>query len=122
MQIGGKRKSGKKHDSRTPDYDDWTRNGDIMFWHEVLNSALEISSMGIRVDEDVLQAQLKETDCEQRSKLPFHRILLAGQLLYTIGGGIEQSRLYMLLLGYMHVGEVQAGEWSDEMREKCAQH
>ena len=122
MQIGGKLKSGKKHDGRAPDYDDWTLNGDIMFWHEVLDSALEISSMGIRVDEDALRAQLKEAGCEERSKLTFHRMLLEGKLPYTIGGGIGQSRLCMLLLGRVHVGEVQAGEWPDEMREICAQH
>ncbi len=119
MQIGGPLKSGKRHDGRAPDYDDWQLNGDILFWYEPLDCSLEISSMGIRVDEDAMRRQLKAAGAEDRSELPFHKLLLAGKLPYTIGGGIGQSRLCMLLLGKAHVGEVQASVWPQDMIDKC---
>ncbi len=122
MQIGDKLRSGIPHDGRAPDYDDWSLNGDILFWHEPLNCALEISSMGIRVDEKSLDEQLKKAGCEDRRELPYHRMLLEGQLPLTIGGGIGQSRLCMLLLNRAHVGEVQASIWPQEMREVCRQN
>ena len=122
MQIGDKLASGEPHDGRAPDYDDWSLNGDILFWFENLNCALEISSMGIRVDEKALDEQLKKAGCEDRRSLPYHQMLLNGQLPYTIGGGIGQSRLCMLLLDRAHVGEVQASIWPEEMREECAKH
>ncbi|WP_295745613.1 aspartate--ammonia ligase [uncultured Limosilactobacillus sp.] len=122
-KIGGPLKlSGKPHDGRAPDYDDWSLNGDIVFWYEPLQTRLEISSMGIRVDEDAMRRQLKAAGCEDRAKLPFHRELLAGKLPYTIGGGIGQSRLCMLLLGKAHVGEVQASVWPAEMVKQCEAH
>lgn len=119
MKIGDKLKSGKPHDGRAPDYDDWELNGDILFWFENLDCALEISSMGIRVDEKSLEEQLKKAGCEDRRTLPYHRMLLNGELPYTIGGGIGQSRLCMLLLDRAHIGEVQASLWPEEMRETC---
>ena len=119
MKIGDKLGSGKPHDGRAPDYDDWQLNGDILFWFEHLNCALEISSMGIRVDETALSDQLRKAGCEDRKTLPYHRMLLNGELPYTIGGGIGQSRLCMLLLDRAHVGEVQASIWPDEMRKEC---
>lgn len=119
MKIGDKLGSGKPHDGRAPDYDDWQLNGDILFWFEHLNCALEISSMGIRVDETALSDQLRKAGCEYRKALPYHRMLLNGELPYTIGGGIGQSRLCMLLLDRAHVGEVQASIWPDEMRKEC---
>ena len=122
MKIGDKLKSGKPHDGRAPDYDDWQLNGDILFWFEHLKSALEISSMGIRVDEKSLEEQLKKAGCEERRELPYHQMLLRGELPYTIGGGIGQSRLCMLLLDRAHVGEVQASLWPKEMREACKKH
>ena len=121
MQIGGKLRSGKPHDGRAPDYDDWSMNGDLLFWHEPLGMALEISSMGIRVDENSLAAQLKIAGCEARAELPFHKMLLNGELPLTIGGGIGQSRLCMLLLGKVHIGEVQASLWDEETRRVCAE-
>lgn len=120
-QIGGVLKSGKPHDGRAPDYDDWSMNGDLLFWHEPLGMALEISSMGIRVDENSLAAQLKIAGCEARAELPFHKMLLNGELPLTIGGGIGQSRLCMLLLGKAHIGEVQASLWDEETRRVCAE-
>ncbi|WP_349668682.1 aspartate--ammonia ligase [Lacrimispora sp.] len=119
MKIGDKLGSGKPHDGRAPDYDDWQLNGDILFWFEHLNCALEISSMGIRVDEAALSEQLRKAGCEDRKELPYHKMLLNGELPYTIGGGIGQSRLCMLLLDRAHVGEVQASIWPDEMRKEC---
>lgn len=115
MQIGDVLKSGKRHDGRAPDYDDWKLNGDILFWYEPLQCALELSSMGIRVDEDSIVEQLKKTGDEDRLKLQYHKMILNKELPYTIGGGIGQSRLCMLLLGKAHVGEVQASIWPDEM-------
>ena len=122
MKIGDKLTSGEPHDGRAPDYDDWQLNGDILFWYERLNCALEISSMGIRVDEKSLEEQLKKAGCEDRKNLPYHKMLLNGELPYTIGGGIGQSRLCMLLLDRAHVGEVQASLWPDEMRKTCREH
>ncbi len=122
MRIGDKLADGKPHDGRAPDYDDWQLNGDILFWYETLNCALEISSMGIRVDEKSLMEQLVKAGCEERRNLPYHRMLLDGELPLTIGGGIGQSRLCMLLLNRAHIGEVQASIWPREMREECAKH
>ena len=119
QKIGGKLKSGKPHDGRAPDYDDWELNGDLLFWHEPLQCALEISSMGIRVDPESLDRQLTLAGCEERRKLPFHQMLLQGELPLTIGGGIGQSRLCMLLLGKAHVGEVQASLWDEETQRLC---
>ncbi len=119
MQIGKTLRSGRKHDGRAPDYDDWELNGDILFYNEVLGRAFEISSMGIRVDAESLARQLKEAGCEERRELPFHKALLNGQLPLTIGGGIGQSRLCMLMLGCAHIGEVQSGVWDDETMKRC---
>ena len=119
MQIGDVLKSGKRHDGRAPDYDDWTLNGDILFWHEPLNCALEISSMGIRVDEVSLDRQLAEAGCDDRRELPFHKMLLNGELPLTIGGGIGQSRLSMLMMGCAHIGEVQSSVWDQETMDAC---
>ena len=120
MQIGGKLKSGKPHDGRAPDYDDWTLNGDLLFWNETLGCALELSTMGIRVDADALARQLSIAGCRERAALPFHKMLLTDELPLTIGGGIGQSRLCMLLLGKAHVGEVQVSLWDGETRAACA--
>ncbi len=119
MQIGGKLRSGKPHDGRAPDYDDWQLNCDIFFWNPVLQRALEISSMGIRVDADTLSRQLAEANCEHRRSLPFHQMLLNDQLPLTIGGGIGQSRLSMLMMGCAHIGEVQSSIWDDETVFAC---
>lgn len=119
MQIGGVLRSGKPHDGRAPDYDDWGLNCDIFFWDEVLDRALEISSMGIRVDAESLARQLELSGCENRRELPFHKMLLAGELPLTIGGGIGQSRLSMLLLGCAHIGEVQSSVWDAETIAVC---
>ena len=119
MQIGGKLKSGKPHDGRAPDYDDWALNGDIMFYNERLGRAFEISSMGIRVDEESLDRQLTERGCNERRALPFHSMLLRGELPLTIGGGIGQSRLCMLMMGSAHIGEVQSSIWDKETVEGC---
>ena len=122
MKIGDTLSDGKPHDGRAPDYDDWQLNGDILFWFETLGCALEISSMGIRVDEVSLAQQLKKAGCEERKNLPYHQMLLNGQLPYTIGGGIGQSRLCMLLLDRAHIGEVQASIWPEEMVRSCLEH
>ena len=119
MQIGGKLKSGKPHDGRAPDYDDWALNCDILFWHKPLGCALELSSMGIRVNAESLRRQLEEAGCPQRAELPFHKMLLDGTLPLTMGGGIGQSRLCMLLLGKAHVGEVQVSLWDDDTVAAC---
>lgn len=121
-QIGGALKSGKPHDLRAPDYDDWKLNGDIMFWYEPLDQAIEISSMGVRVDAKSMAEQLKITDEEQRLELPYHKMIMSEELPFTIGGGIGQSRLCMLLLGKAHVGEVQASVWPDEYIKDCAKY
>ena len=117
--IGGALRSGTAHDSRAPDYDDWTLNGDILVWDDILGCAMELSSMGIRVDPDALDRQLKLAGCDDRRELPYHRALLAGELPLTIGGGIGQSRLSMLLLGKAHIGEVQASIWDEETVSVC---
>ena len=119
QQIGGKLKSGKPHDGRAPDYDDWGLTGELLFWHEPLQCALEISSMGIRVDPESLDKQLSLAGCDSRRELPFHKMLLNGELPLTIGGGIGQSRLCMLLLGKAHIGEVQASLWDEETKRLC---
>ena len=122
MQIGGKLNSGERHDGRAPDYDDWALNGDLFFWNETLQKGIEISSMGIRVDETSLQKQLAEADALDRNKYEYHKMITEGTLPLTIGGGIGQSRLCMLLLEKAHIGEVQASIWSDEMIQACAEH
>ena len=119
MQIGGKLKSGAPHDGRAPDYDDWELNGDILFYNKVLDRAFEISSMGIRVDEESMARQLAERGCEDRRELPFHKMLLAGELPLTIGGGIGQSRLCMLMMGCAHIGEVQSSIWDKATLDGC---
>lgn len=122
MQIGGKLASGEKHDGRAPDYDDWSLNGDIFVWDEVLDNALEISSMGIRVDETSLKSQLAECGAEDRMKFKYHQMIADGTLPLTIGGGIGQSRLCMFMLGKAHIGEVQASIWPEEMYKECYAH
>ena len=117
--IGAPLRSGKPHDGRAPDYDDWALNGDLLFWYEPLGCAMEISSMGIRVDPRSLDAQLRASGCDDRRELPYHKMLLRGELPLTIGGGIGQSRLSMLLLGKIHIGEVQASIWSEDTMHKC---
>jgi aspartate--ammonia ligase len=119
MQIGDLLKSGLKHDGRAPDYDDWALNGDIVFWSDLLECAFEVSSMGIRVDEKSLDTQLTKAQCDNRRKLPFHEMLLAGKLPLTMGGGIGQSRLCMLLLQKAHIGEVQVSVWDKDTLSGC---
>lgn len=119
MQIGGKLKSGQKHDGRAPDYDDWSLNGDILLYNKVIDSAFEISSMGIRVDRDALIKQLKEENAEDRMEFEFHKMLVSGALPLTIGGGIGQSRLCMYLLHKAHIGEVQVSIWPEREIAKC---
>lgn len=118
-QIGGKLRSGKPHDGRAPDYDDWDLNGDLLIWYPVLNRAIELSSMGIRVDAAALNRQLTLAGCENRRELPFHKMLLNNELPLTMGGGIGQSRLCMVLLQKAHIGEVQASVWPDDMMSAC---
>ena len=129
--IGGKLSDGKKHDGRAPDYDDWTTpnedgflglNGDLFVWNDVLGSALELSSMGIRVDKKALLHQLEISNCTERKELYFHKKLLNEELPLSIGGGIGQSRLCMFLLRKAHIGEIQASIWPDEMRETCSKN
>ena len=122
MQIGGKLRSGKPHDGRAPDYDDWQLNGDIFFWNDVLDRAVEISSMGIRVDEESLDRQLTLAGCDSRRELPFHKMLLNGELPLTIGGGIGQSRLCMLMIGCAHIGEVQSSIWDPDTVRICEEN
>ena len=119
MQIGKTLSTGEKHDGRSPDYDDWDLNGDILFYNSVLDRAIELSSMGIRVDEEALERQLKIAKCEDRKKLDYHKALLEGKLPYTIGGGIGQSRICMFFLNKAHIGEVQVGIWPEEMVKEC---
>ena len=121
LQIGAPLKSGKPHDGRAPDYDDWALNGDIMFWNDLLGCAFEISSMGIRVSPESLDRQLTLAGCDDRRALPFHKMLLNGQLPATMGGGIGQSRLCMLLLGKAHIGEVQSSYWDETTKKICAE-
>ncbi|GAA0785662.1 aspartate--ammonia ligase [Hathewaya limosa] len=119
MQIGDILKSGKKHDGRSPDYDDWSLNGDILFWYPTLGCALELSSMGIRVDEKALMDQLEKANMMERRELPYHKALLEGKLPYTIGGGIGQSRICMFFLKKKHIGEVQSSVWSEDIISQC---
>ena len=119
MQIGGALRSGRPHDGRAPDYDDWELNGDLLVWNPVLGRAFELSSMGIRVSPQSLDRQLTIAGCDHRRQLPFHKMLLGGQLPLTIGGGIGQSRVCMLLLGKAHIGEVQASIWDADTLEAC---
>ena len=120
MKIGAPLKSGKPHDGRAPDYDDWDLNGDLLFWNEPLQCSYELSSMGIRVSPESMDRQLTMAGCDDRRTLPFHKAVLSGELPYTIGGGIGQSRLCMLLLGSAHIGEVQASVWDEATRAACA--
>jgi len=122
MQIGCKLKNGKPHDGRAPDYDDWQLNGDILFWNDVLGRAFEISSMGIRVDAASLAHQLEEAGCTDRKALPFHQMLLQDELPLTMGGGIGQSRLCMLMMQNAHIGEVQVSLWDKETIDICGAH
>ena len=117
-QIGKKLKSGKSHDGRSPDYDDWELNGDILFWYEPLNISLELSSMGIRVDQKSLEKQLKEAGAEDRKGLMYHKMLLNGELPLTIGGGLGQSRICMYFMKAVHIGEVQSSVWPEDMVEE----
>ena len=119
MKIGAPLKSGKPLDGRAPDYDDWDLNGDLLFWNEPLQCSYELSSMGIRVSPESMDRQLTAAGCDDRRTLPFHKAVLNGELPYTIGGGIGQSRLCMLLLGSAHIGEVQASVWDNATREAC---
>jgi aspartate--ammonia ligase len=119
MQIGGELQSGEKHDGRSPDYDDWTLNGDIIFWYPLLEQSVEVSSMGIRVDEEALKKQLKISKMEERMSLEYHQAILNRELPYTIGGGIGQSRICMFFLKKVHIGEVQVSVWNDEIIENC---
>ena len=120
--IGGALKDGKPHDGRAPDYDDWDLNGDIIVYYPVLDIALELSSMGIRVDEAALKKQLAIAGCEERAALPFHKALLNGELPLTIGGGIGQSRMCMFFLRKAHIGEVQSSFWNQETIDYCKEH
>ena len=122
MQVGKTLNNGERHDGRAPDYDDWALNGDILLYYPVLDTVLEISSMGIRVDAKALAEQLKKAGCEERKNLPFHKMLLQDELPLTIGGGIGQSRICLILLNKAHIGEVQVSQWSDAMREECEKH
>lgn len=121
-QIGGALASGIPHGKRAPDYDDWTLNGDLLFWDDVLSQPMEISSMGIRVDPAAMDRQLTVSGCDNRRSLPFHKMLLNDELPLTIGGGIGQSRLCMLLIGCAHIGEVQTSVWDAQTRRLCAEH
>ncbi len=118
-KIGGTLKSGEKHDGRSPDYDDWELNGDILLWNDVLDIAFEITSMGIRVDSDAMERQLKFAGAEDRKNLSFQSAVLNGELPLSIGGGIGQSRLCMFFLRKAHIGEVQVSVWPKEMDEEC---
>lgn len=122
MQIGDMLSDGQPHDLRAPDYDDWTLDGDLMFYHEVLDMALEISSMGIRVDKDSLVKQIEKSGKQERMKYAYHKMILADKLPLSIGGGIGQSRLCQLLLGRAHIGEVQASYWDAETVKDCKAH
>ena len=121
-KIGGALKSGKKHDGRSPDYDDWELNGDILLWNDVLGIAFEISSMGIRVDAEAMDRQLPLAGCDDRRELEFHKMVLNDELPYSIGGGIGQSRLCMFFLRKAHIGEVQVAVWPEEMVQECHEH
>ncbi|MCM1026585.1 MAG: aspartate--ammonia ligase [Roseburia sp.] len=120
MQIGDLLENGKPHDGRAPDYDDWALNADIIVYYPVLDIALELSSMGIRVDEKSLAEQLEKAGCPERAALPFHQAVLKGELPYTVGGGIGQSRICMFFLRKAHIGEVQCSLWPEEVMEEAA--
>ncbi len=122
MQIGGRLKSGQKHDGRAPDYDDWSLNGDIVLYYPVLDCAFEISSMGIRVDEKSLVSQLEAEGCTERLEYPFHKALVSGELPLTMGGGIGQSRLCMYILNKKHIGEVQVSLWDEKTERYCREN
>ena len=122
MQIGGALASGEKHDGRAPDYDDWTLNGDIIVYYPVLDIALELSSMGIRVDEEALLRQLEIAGCPERAELPFQKAILNQEVPYTIGGGIGQSRICMFYLRKAHIGEVQASLWPEDVTKEALAH
>ena len=122
MKIGGALRDGKPHDGRAPDYDDWELNGDIIVYYPVLDIAFELSSMGIRVSEESMARQLKIAGCEDRKELPFHKALLNGELPYTIGGGIGQSRMCMFFLRKAHIGEVQSSYWPQDVVKYCKEH
>ena len=121
-KIGGNLRSGKKHDGRAPDYDDWELNGDIILWDDILGCAFELSSMGIRVDSEAMDRQLKLAGCDDRRELAFHKAILNDELPFSIGGGIGQSRLCMFFLRKAHIGEVQVSVWPDEMIKECEKH
>ena len=121
-QIGKVLASGQRHDGRAPDYDDWELNGDLILWDPALNHSLELSSMGIRVDKDALERQLKELNLEERKELDFHKQLLNGELPLTIGGGIGQSRICMFFLQKAHIGEVQASFWTEDIKKVCREN
>ena len=120
--IGGRLRSGKRHGNRAPDYDDWDLNGDLFCWDSVLDREVELSSMGIRVDEVSMRRQLSESGCEDRCSLPFHRMLLDGELPLSIGGGIGQSRLCLVMMECAHIGEVHAGVWDEDTRKNCSEN
>ena len=122
MKIGGRLASGEKHDGRSPDYDDWELNGDIILWNEVLDRAFEISSMGIRVDSEAMKRQLEAEGCPERAELDFQKAVIEDRLPYTIGGGIGQSRLCMFFLRKAHIGEVQVSVWPEDMIKECEAH
>lgn len=122
MKIGKILNSGKHHDGRAPDYDDWNLNGDILFWNPILNHALELSSMGIRVDSNSLKEQLRISHCEERKSLEYHRLLLDNKLPLTVGGGIGQSRICMFFLEKKHIGEVQASVWTKDIIDECREN
>ena len=122
MKIGAPLKSGKPHDGRAPDYDDWELNGDIILWNEVLDRAFEISSMGIRVDSEAMERQLLAEGCQDRARMEFQKAVLENRLPYTIGGGIGQSRLCMFFLRKAHIGEVQSSVWPKEMIDICSEN
>ena len=122
MQVGKKLTNGERHDGRAPDYDDWELNGDILVYYPVLDIALDLSSLGIRVDEDSLKEQLVKAGCEERAELPFQKAVLEGELPYTVGGGIGQSRICMFFLRKAHIGEVQASIWPDGVRAEAEAH
>ena len=122
MQIGGALGSGEPHDGRAPDYDDWQLNGDIIVYYPVLDRALELSSMGIRVDEESLARQLEIAGCEERAQMPFQKSILEKKLPYTIGGGIGQSRICMFFLQRAHIGEVQSSLWPQDVMEQAKAH
>ena len=122
MKIGDKMKSGQTHGHRAPDYDDWELNGDIILWNEVLDCAIELSSMGIRVDAEAMDRQLKKSGKEERRGLDFHQMILNDELPCTIGGGIGQSRLCLFFLRKAHIGEVQVSIWPEDMIKECSEN